>query len=110
IYIIMCVRAACLVLFAVCQRSSFSTSGKAGKKMPPEPQPRPLPESECKGTPTFRNGKIFQELFSGKTAKREGLDKIAEEKRRIWTRFPGNQGCDSSNLMNRSALEKKFLL
>ena len=63
IYIILCVRAACLVLFAVCQRSSFTRPGEAGKKMLPRLKPRPLPESECKGTPTFRTGKIFRQLF-----------------------------------------------
>jgi hypothetical protein len=78
IYIILCVRAACLVLFAVCQRSSFTRPGEAGKKMLPRLKPRPLPESECKGTPTFRTGKIFRQLFSEKREKRTIWDKMAE--------------------------------
>ena len=66
-------------LFFTCSQSVkelFVHFGRAGTDVHPEPQPRPLPESECKGTATFWNGKIFQRLFSLKTKKRRKWDKM----------------------------------
>ena len=87
IYINTYARCLSFVLFAVCQRSSFTPSvltcskskNRCARQCPSELGAaltgRFFSESECKGTAFFRTGKIFRQLFFRKSRKRRLLDK-----------------------------------